>query len=74
MTNKNTYKCPVCNGKPVPNEVVDTITFTNCICEFCQGKKYVTWLEAVFGVDPKYRHDLLDALTRAFDYTGDDND
>ena len=50
----NTYKCPVCNGEPAPNKVVNGITFTNCICEFCWGKKNVTWIEAVFGVDQSY--------------------
>ena len=57
--NDEKIKCPVCNGKPVPDRVVGNITFTNCKCEFCHGKKNINWLEAIFGVNPNYRFEIM---------------
>lgn len=46
------YKCPKCEGKPLQPKVINNITFTNCLCDFCYGKKNLDWLEYIFGVNP----------------------
>jgi hypothetical protein len=58
------YPCPVCNG--VSQDInVDNIKFTNTVCDFCWGKKNLTWLEMVFGIDRDYFIDRLEAAFRA---------
>ena len=56
------YKCPICKGEPVPDKVVNNVKFVNCICEFCQGKEELTWIENIFGVDPDYRFERIEKL------------
>jgi hypothetical protein len=60
--NEELYPCPVCKGKPVSDQVVESVTFTNCICDFCWGKKYLTWVEMVFGIDRSYHTNRLNRL------------
>ena len=61
-------KCPVCKGEPLPNEVVNDITFTNVICPFCYGKNDLDWIESVFGVDPSWRVENLMNIFKGFDF------
>jgi len=61
------YKCPRCNGEPLPPLTVKNITFTNRVCEFCYGKKKLNWLEVIFGVRfDRFIDNLAEAITTSF--------
>lgn len=59
--NNEMYDCPKCKG--VSKLIVNGITFTNIKCDFCCGKRKLTWLETIFGVDhEKYLSESLNGL------------
>jgi len=49
------YKCPKCTGDR--HLRIDSIKFTNLICDYCWGKPELDWMEYLFGVDKSYYDD-----------------